>query len=335
MSARLSASTAPQRIVADRRLAALARAMGPALAEALADPLVVEVLVNADGRVRVDRIGAGIEATNAWLTCGERETAVRLLAAEARITVTEEQPYLAATLPGSGARVQAMVPPLVAAPTLAIRKRPSAIFTLADYVRDRIADPAQAEALRRAIREHHNIVVSGGTGSGKTTLLNALLAETEFARARIIILEDTAELQCAGADVVQLLTKRAAPQVTMRDLVQMTLRLRPDRIVVGEVRDGAALEVLKAWNTGHPGGLLTIHANSAADALLRLEDLCIEAGLSSPQRLIRSAVDTVVFMARTARGRRIEEVTHRRELSGGSGGSGGSANSSTSEETVA
>ncbi|MBI3437046.1 MAG: P-type conjugative transfer ATPase TrbB [Proteobacteria bacterium] len=312
MNARRFASTAPQRIVADRRLAALARAMGPALADALADPLVVEVLVNADGRVRVDRIGAGIEATNVWLTSGERETAVRLLAAEARITVTEDQPYLAATLPGSGARVQAMIPPLVAAPTLAIRKRPSAIFTLADYVRDRIADPAQAEALRRAIRERHNIVVAGGTGSGKTTLLNALLAEAEFASARIIILEDTAELQCAGADVVQLLTKRAAPQVTMRDLVQMTLRLRPDRIVVGEVRDAAALEVLKAWNTGHPGGLLTIHANSAADALMRLEDLCIEAGLTSPQRLIRSAVDTVVFMARTPEGRRIEEIAQLR-----------------------
>lgn len=299
---------AAQSRVAERRLASLARALGPALADALADDAVVEVLINADGRLRIDRVGVGIEATNVWLTAAERETAIRLLAAEAHVTVTEDQPYLSATLPGSGARVQAMIPPIVAAPTLAIRKRPSVIFTLDDYVRNGIATLAQAAQMRAAIMSRRNVVVAGGTGSGKTTLLNALLAEADFAHARVLILEDTAELQCAGADVVQLLTKRAAPQVTMRDLVQMMLRLRPDRIVVGEVRDAAALEVLKAWNTGHPGGLLTIHANSAADALLRLEDLCIEAGLASPQRLIHSAVDAIVFMARTPNGRRIEDV---------------------------
>lgn len=306
MSAALTAPT--QSRVAERRLASLARALGPALAEALADDAVVEVLINADGRLRIDRVGAGVEATNVWLTPAERETAVRLLAAEAHVTVTEDQPYLSATLPGSGARVQAMMPPIVAAPTLAIRKRPSVIFTLEDYVRDGIATLAQAAQMRAAIVSRRNIVVAGGTGSGKTTLLNALLAESDFAEARILILEDTAELQCAGADVVQLLTKRSAPPVTMRDLVQMTLRLRPDRVVVGEVRDAAALEVLKAWNTGHPGGLLTIHANSARDALLRLEDLCMEAGLAAPQRLIQSAVDVVVFMARTPNGRRIVEI---------------------------
>lgn len=237
----MSASTHPQRLVAERRLASLARALGPALADALADEAVVEVLINADGRLRVDRVGCGIEATNVWLTPAERETAIRLLAAEARVVVTEDQPFLSATLPGSSARVQAMIPPIVAAPALAIRKRPSIIFTLDDYVRDGIASGQQAEALRTALRNRRNIVVAGGTGSGKTTLLNALLAEAEFAHARVLILEDTAELQCAAADVVQLLTKRAAPAVTMRDLVQMTLRLRPDRIVVGEVRDAAAL----------------------------------------------------------------------------------------------
>lgn len=316
----MNATASPARLVAERRLATLARALGPALAEALADEAVVEVLINADGRIRIDRVGAGIEASNIWLSAAEREIAIRLLAAEARVTVSEEAPYLSATLPGSGARVQAMLPPIVTAPILAIRKRPSVIFTLADYVRDGIATIEQAELMRAAIRDRRNIVVAGGTGSGKTTLLNALLAEGEFAQARVLILEDTAELQCAGADVVQLLTKRRAPHVTMRDLVQMTLRLRPDRIVVGEVRDGAALEVLKAWNTGHPGGLLTIHANSAADALMRLEDLCIEAGLASPQRLIRSAVDAVVFMARTKIGRRIEELVFcNRAANGGCG----------------
>ena len=301
-------SPSQERVVADRRLASLTRALGPALQAALADDAVVEVLINCDGQLRVDRVGQGIEITNTRLSVAERETAIRLLAAEAFETVTEDHPFLAATLPGSGARVQALIAPIVSAPVLAIRKRPKLIYTLDDYVRSGIASSAQAEKLRQAIIARRNIVVAGGTGSGKTTLLNALLAEPDFSASRLLILEDTAELQCAGADVVQLLTKRTHPQVSMRDLVQMTLRLRPDRIVVGEVRDAAALEVLKAWNTGHPGGLLTIHANSAADALLRLEDLCLETGVARPERLIASAVDTIVFMARTAEGRRIEEI---------------------------
>jgi len=301
-------SPSQERVVAERRLSSLTRALGPALQAALADDAVVEVLINCDGQLRVDRVGHGIEITNTRLSVAERETAIRLLAAEAFETVTEDHPFLAATLPGSGARVQALIAPIVSAPVLAIRKRPKLIYTLGDYVRSGIASSAQAEKLRQAISARRNIVVAGGTGSGKTTLLNALLAEPDFSASRLLILEDTAELQCAGADVVRLLTKRTHPQVSMRDLVQMTLRLRPDRIVVGEVRDGAALEVLKAWNTGHPGGLLTIHANSAADALLRLEDLCFETGAARPERLIASAVDIIVFMARTAEGRRIEEI---------------------------
>ncbi len=307
----MNAPTAPRgSLVAERRLASLRGALGPALAAALADDAVVEVLINADGQMRVDRVGAGIEAVDARLSVAERMAAIRLLAAEAFETVTEDQPFLAATLPGSGERVQALIAPLVNAPVLAIRKRPKLIYRLDDYVRDGVASDKQARELRAAIAARRNIVVAGGTGSGKTTLLNALLAEHDLNTSRLLILEDTAELQCAGADVVQLLTKRTHPAVSMRDLVQMTLRLRPDRIVVGEVRDGAALEVLKAWNTGHPGGLLTIHANSAADALLRLEDLCLETGAARPERLIASAVDTIVFIARTANGRRIEEIIH-------------------------
>ncbi len=242
------------------------------------------------------------------LSAHDRETAIRLLAHEAGETVGEERPALATILPDSAARVQALLPPLVEAPVLAIRKRPAFIYTLADYVRDGVATPAQAAMLSEAVARGRNIVVAGGTGSGKTTLLNALLAEPAFAASRVVILEDTAELQIASANAVQLLTKRTDPPVTMRDLVQMTLRLRPDRIVVGEVRDGAALEVLKAWNTGHPGGLLTLHANSAADALARLEDLCMEAVAAPPKRLIQAAVDLIVFIARNGGKRAIQHI---------------------------
>jgi type IV secretion system protein VirB11 len=284
--------------VSERRRSALARALGPAIAAALAADDVVEAMVNADGAVWLDRIGEGLIRTPYSLSAQDREAAIRLLAHEAGDSVGQDRPALQTILPDSAARVQALLPPLVEAPILAIRKRARTVFTLADYVRGGVATRAQAAALKQAIAEKRNIIVAGGTGSGKTTLLNALLAEDAFQNARVVILEDTAELQCASPNCVQLLTKRTAPIVTMRELVQMTLRLRPDRIVVGEVRDGAALEVLKAWNTGHPGGLLSLHANSAPDALARLEDLCMEARSEPPKRLIARAVDMIVFIAR-------------------------------------
>lgn len=299
-----------------RRRSALSRALGQTIADALGEADVVEALINADGQVWLDRLGRGLERTDANLSAADRETAIRLLAHEAGDTVGEHRASLSAILPDSSARVQALLPPLVDAPVIAIRKRPSRIYALADYVTDGIATQGQAKLLGDLVADKRNIIVAGGTGSGKTTLLNALLAEPAFQQSRVVILEDTAELQCASLNCVQLLTKRTEPPVSMRDLVQMTLRLRPDRIVVGEVRDGAALEVLKAWNTGHPGGLLTLHANSASDAIARIEDLATEAAPHPPRRLIASAVDVVVFIARTPIGRAITEIIEVRGVEG-------------------
>lgn len=304
-------------IGAARRRSALQRALGVAIADALDADDVVEALVNEDGAIWFDRAGGGLERTAYTLSAPDREAAIRLLAHEAGETVGEDRPMLATILPDSAARVQAVLPPLASAPILAIRKRPQLIYRLDDYIEAGIATGAQAHLLASAVALRRNIVVAGGTGSGKTTLLNALLAEPSFGGARVIILEDTAELQCASANTVQLLTKRTAPEIDLRDLVQMTLRLRPDRIVVGEVRDGAALEVLKAWNTGHPGGLLSLHANSAEDALSRLEDLCMEARSTPPTRLINSAIDMVVFIARREGGRAITEIIDLWDQRGG------------------
>jgi P-type conjugative transfer ATPase TrbB len=199
--------------------------------------------------------------------------------------------------------------PIVANPAFAIRKRPEIVFTLANYVETGVMTAAMAEALRQAARDRQNLLIAGGTGSGKTTLANAILAEPAFAADRVVLIEDTAELQCAAADRVEMLTKRTDPPVTMTDLVRDTLRLRPDRIIIGEVRDGSALDVLKAWNTGHPGGLATIHANSAAEALTRLEDLIGEVTQRVPHRAITQAINVVVFIERTATGRRIRDVS--------------------------
>jgi len=309
-------SAAVQPIGVHRRRSALERALGRGIAEALLADDVVEAMVNEDGAVWIDRVGRGLERTGYTLSAHDREAAIRLIAHEAGLTIGEDRPYLAAILPESAARVQAMLPPLTRAPVLAIRKRPRFIYRLDDYVRDGIATRAAADHLARGVAGRLNIVVAGGTGSGKTTLLNALLAEPAFMSARVLILEDTAELQCASPNTVQLLTKVSAPAIGMRELVQMSLRLRPDRIVVGEVRDGAALEVLKAWNTGHPGGLLTLHANSASDALARLEDLCMEARAHPATRLIQSAVDMIVFIARNERGRAITDIIDLKETKG-------------------
>lgn len=312
MSGAVSGAGRGAGLVAARRRSALARALGEAIAEALHSSDVVEALVNADGRLWLDRVGQGLVPTEQVLSPADRETAIRLLAHEAGDVVCTDRPSLSAILPDSAARIQALLPPLVEAPVLAIRMRAGKVYRLADYVAEGIAAAAQANALASAVKERRNVIVAGGTGSGKTTLLNALLAEEAFIQSRVVILEDTAELQCSSPNCVQLLTKRTPPSVTMRDLVQMTLRLRPDRIVVGEVRDGAALEVLKAWNTGHPGGLLTVHANSAQDALMRLEDLCLEASAAPPSRLIERAIDVVVFIERAEAGRRITEILERR-----------------------
>lgn len=296
-------------LVADRKVAALRQAMGPVIAEALADRRVVEVMVNPDGKIWVDRIGEGRGFTGHLLGPDDANRILRLLADHVGEVVTKDRPRISATLPETGERFQGVFMPLVSNPAFAIRKRPEVVFTLEDYVREGIMTAAMAAALREAAETRQNLLIAGGTGSGKTTLANAILAEPTFARDRVVLIEDTAELQCSAEDRLEMLTKRTEPPVTMADLVRDTLRLRPDRIIIGEVRDGSALDLLKAWNTGHPGGLATIHANSAVEALSRLEDLIGEVTQSIPYRAIAQAINLVLFIERTPAGRRVRSVT--------------------------
>src|SRR6202000_1868910 len=188
-----------------------------------------------------------------------------------------------------------------------IRKPARRIYGLGDYVSDRIMTDAQAAALKRAVIDRKNILVAGGTSSGKTTLANALLAEVAQQDERVILIEDTRELQCAAPDCVALRTK--AGVVSLADLVRSTLRFRPDRIIVGEVRGAEALDMLKAWNTGHPGGVATIHANSGRAALYRLEQLIQEAVVTVPRRLIAEAIHIIVFIHGRGLARRIESIS--------------------------
>ena len=222
-------------VVSDRKVAALRQAMGPVIAAALADRLVVEVMVNPDGKIWVDRIGQGRSWTGENLAPADADRILRLLADHAGEVVTRNSPRISATLPETGERFQGAFMPVVSSPAFAIRKRPEVVFTLAEYVAQGIMTEGQAEVIRAAAAKHQNILIVGGTGSGKTTLANAILAEPAFAQDRVIIIEDTAELQCSAADQIQMLTKRTDPPVTMTDLVRDTLRLRPDRIIIGEV----------------------------------------------------------------------------------------------------
>ena len=235
----------------------------------------------------------------------ETERIIRLVASHVRAEVHADNPIVSAELP-SGERFEGLLPPVALGPCFAIRKPATKILTIADYVRDQIMVPIQAEALRKAVRDRKNILVAGGTSSGKTTLTNALLAEIADCDERVILIEDTRELQCAAKDCVALRTRAGA--VSMGDLVRSTLRLRPDRIIVGEVRGAEALDMLKAWNTGHPGGIATVHANSARSALYRIEQLVQESVTIVPRRLIADAIDMVVFIAGRGSERRIETI---------------------------
>ena len=293
-----------------RRRAMLRTAMGPAIAAALADPLVQEVMINPDGVLRLDRLGEGRTDTGTRFEPAQVERIIRLVASHARAEVHAASPIISAELPphggGAGERFEGVLPPVSLAPCFSIRKPATRIYTLLDYVADGIMSAEIARLLSLAVVERRNILVAGGTSSGKTTLANALLAEMAHLDERVILIEDTRELQSPAPDTVALRTR--AGHVTMADLVRSTLRLRPDRIIVGEVRGGEALDMLKAWNTGHPGGIATVHANSAASALLRIEQLIQEAVVTVPRRLIADAIDMVVFIAGRGQARRVETL---------------------------
>jgi type IV secretion system protein TrbB len=296
----------------DRRRNMLRSAMGPAIVQALNEPEVVEILVNPDGCLWLDRHGAGRARAGVVLTPHEVDRIIRLVASYVRLEASQKSPIVSAELPETGERFEGLLPPVTAAPCFAIRKPTVTAIRLADYVAAGITTPAVAKILAEAVLRARNILVAGGTGSGKTTLANALLAEVAALAERVITIEDTRELYCTAKDAVALRTKPGV--ATLADLVRSTLRLRPDRIVVGEVRGAEALDMLKAWNTGHPGGIATVHANSARAALYRLEQLIQEAVIAVPRHLIAQAIDVIVFIVGRGSERRIQTVAEVKGL---------------------
>ncbi|WP_019960586.1 P-type conjugative transfer ATPase TrbB [Woodsholea maritima] len=284
----------------------LRTALGQHVTAWLEDTTVVEVMLNPDGRLWVDRLSEGLADTGEQLSAVDGERIVRLVAHHVGAEVHSGAPRVSAELPGTGERFEGLLPPVVAAPTFAIRKPAVAVFTLDDYVRANTIDADAAEALREAIAMRANILVAGGTSTGKTTLTNALLAEVAKSSDRVVLIEDTRELQCLTPNLVALRTKDGI--ATLSDLVRSSLRLRPDRIPIGEVRGPEALDLLKAWGTGHPGGIGTIHAGTAIGALRRLEQLIQEAVVTVPRALVADTIDIIAVLSGRGPDRRLAEL---------------------------
>lgn len=300
----------------DRLLRKLRGELGVVVVAALEDPSVVEILLNPDGRIWAERLGEGMKAIGEMST-PNAASLLGTVAASLDTAVTRDRPIVEGELLLDGSRFEGMLPPVVSGPTFAIRKRASAVIPLAQYVADGEMAAWQAEVIEDAVAARRNILVVGGTGSGKTTLVNGILDEVARRQPgeRLAIIEDTAEIQTSAANVVAM---RTSLEVGMVELLKATMRLRPDRIIVGEVRGAEALTLLKAWNTGHPGGVGTVHASGAAEALTRLEHLVGEAGVIAGVRpLIGQAVDLVVAMERTAKGRRLSELLDVIDFKGG------------------
>ncbi len=292
----------------------LLRDFGPVIPKLLKEDDVVEIIVNPDGTLWVERLGKplgviGQLGATPTESAARADTIIRDMAGYYGFVVTQQSPRVQAVVPWDGSRFHGLIPPNVDAPCFAIRRRASRVFELDEYVSTGVMRQDQCDLIKTAIAEHRNILVVGGTGSGKTTLLNAVIRQMTHLnpQERLLIIEDTAELQAIAANRVNMLTSE---HCTMSDLLKDCLRLRPDRILVGEVRGKEALDMLMAWNTGHEGGCATIHANNAAAGLTRLATL-VRMADNPPnpiEPVIGEAVHVLVHISRTAEGRRIHGV---------------------------
>ena len=283
-----------------RLLEGLRHACGPLIMGALEDPEVIEIMLNPDGSLWIEKYGQDHDCIGE-IPVAQSRLILSQVASGLNLTVNEKSPIVEGEFPLDGSRFEGTFPPIVGpGPSLSLRKKASRVFTLAEYAAAGSITLKSVNIIEDAVLRRLNIVVVGGTSSGKTTFVNAVI-DAIFRLTpthRLLILEDTAELQSKSPNTVFLRTSVLA-EVDMRKLAKVSMRYAPKRILIGEVRDAAALEMLKLWNTGHPGGVSTFHADSAEEALPRLEELVEEAGLGPKQKLIGRAVDLAVYMEKT------------------------------------
>ena len=273
------------------------------------DKNVFEVYVNPDGKIWTDSLDKGRSYTGKNISPEDTRGIILNVAALTDQLIKAERPALDADIPSNSffpkCRFEGNLPGIVASPTLNIRKHPETIFSLQDYVKQGTLTEKQYDFLVEAIHKKKNIIAAGGTKSGKTTFLNAILAEISKLDDRVILIEDTPELQCSAEDCVQM---RATDTFPMEDCLRQVLRMTPDRIVVGEVRSGEALALLDAWSTGHGGGCSTVHSNSAVDTLLRLENMTARVSRNPQQATIAQAVHYIVYLKYIGKTRKVQEI---------------------------
>lgn len=294
-----------------KRIHTLANSMGQKILEYMSDSNIAELALNTDCKLWIDTF------TDGWIDTGlviRPSTAKRIILGVAAMAATtidmDNKPFLEAELKPCSlwpkCRFQAELPDIVDNPSFNIRKHGKNIFSLDDYVRQGTMSQRQKDIIVEAIHRHANIIAAGGTSSGKTTLLNAILKEISATGDRLVIIEDTPELQCTAPNHVNLKTQK--PFIDMNELLRMSLRISPRRIVVGEVRGKEALTMLKAWNTGHDGGCATLHSDSALESLYRLEQMVSEISITPQQRTISQAVDIVIYIKKEGVKRVIKEI---------------------------
>lgn len=293
----------------------LERELGALVMAELRNPRTVEIMLNPDGVLYAERVGEGM-ARLGTMGASQALSMLRTVASRLGTSIGAERPVLEGELPLDGSRIEGLVPPVVRAPSFAIRKRATLVFSLADYERQGVITRAQRERLEALVAARRNVLVVGGTGTGKTTFCNALLAAIAQAdpECRLALIEDTVELQCLVPNRIEM---RTSEHADMTKCLRATLRLRPDRIVVGEVRGAEANVLVKAWNTGHAGGVATIHANGARAGLYRLEQLILEGGVTPSRALISEAVNVIAVLQRTREGRKLTELVEVVELAPG------------------
>ena len=289
-----------------RALTAIRTLCGPAIIAALEEPTTVELMVNADGVVWQERLGEPAPVSIGHMNMMTAREIINKVASLLGLEAKPETPIIEGNWPLDGSRFAGQIPPIVGAPTFAIRKKASSIFTLDQYVSAGIMTPEQRAALVESVKNHHNILIAGGTGSGKTTLVNALIAESVrlFPNERVLTVEDTAELQCSAANMNSYYANKVT---TQSDIIKAMLRMRPDRIHVGEMRDHAANDLLVAWNTGHEGGFATVHANdpiSALDKVVMLVSMHPFAPRNYIDKFVCQVIHRIVHISRVEGGGR-------------------------------